>query len=245
MFIDIHSHLEICKPVNEKIENARKNNVKIILTCGTDKKTNRFALDLAKKFNEIKACLGIYPCDALKLSEKELEQEIEFIRKNKTLIVGIGEVGLDLKECSLIEKQKKNLEKFIKLAIELDKPIIIHSRKAEEIAIELLEKFNYKKIIMHCFSGKLKLVRRIIDNGWFFSIPTNITYSQHFQKVVEIVPLEQLFCETDSPFLHPFKKRNNEPANVIESYKKIAEIKKISLKEIEKQVEENYKRIFK
>ncbi len=243
-FIDIHSHLEMCQ--DEIIDNAKKANVKIILTCGIDIKTNRKALELSKKFPEVKACLGIYPTDSLNLTDKELNEEINFIKQNKNKIIGIGEVGLDQKEKdqSTLEKQKKTFQKFINLARELNIPIVIHSRKAEAEAIELLEKSNYKKIIMHCFNGNLKLVKKIIENGWFLSIPTNVKHAEHFQKVIELTPIEQLFCETDSPFLHPDKKFPNEPANVVESYKKIAEIKKLSLKEVEKKIEENYKKLF-
>ena len=86
---------------------------------------------------------------------------------------------------------------------------------------------------------------REVDNKWFLTIPTNVTFSEHFQKVIQVVPIGQLFCETDSPYLHPIKgEKNNEPGNVIESYKKIAEIKKITLIETEKKLEENYKKLF-
>ena len=104
---------------------------------------------------------------------------------------------------------------------------------------ELLEKLNYNKIIMHCFSGNMKLVDKIIKNNWNLSIPANVKHSEHFQKIVEKTPIKQLFCETDSPFLHPDKLQENEPANVIESYKKISEIKALPLAEVEKQIEEN------
>ena len=97
---------------------------------------------------------------------------------------------------------------------------------------------------MHCFSGKSRLIAQVAGNGWSFSIPANIKFSEHFQKLVKKVDIPQLLCETDTPFLHPDKKRDNEPANVIESYKKIAEIKGISLQECEKTIEENYKRLF-
>ena len=245
MFIDIHSHIDICKDIDILIKNAKKENVKI-LTAGTSPKSNRKILELKEKYPEINICLGIYPIDALKLSEKEINSEIEFIKKNKSNILGIGEVGLDLKHASedSLEIQKENLTKFGNLAKELDVPIIIHSRKAEKECIELLEKLNYNKIIMHCFSGNMKLVDKIIKNNWNLSIPANVKHSEHFQKIVEKTPIKQLFCETDSPFLHPDKLQENEPANVIESYKKISEIKALPLAEVEKQIEENYKRLF-
>ncbi len=97
---------------------------------------------------------------------------------------------------------------------------------------------------MHCFGGNMKLVDKIIKNNWYLTAPTNIKHSEHFQKIIQKTPIEQLFCETDSPFLHPDKLPNNEPANVIESYNKIAEIKKMPLAEVEKIIEGNYKRLF-
>ncbi|MBU4069635.1 MAG: TatD family hydrolase [Nanoarchaeota archaeon] len=246
VFIDVHSHLDICRDVDKIIQNARKLNVKVILACGVNSKTNREVLKLSKKYPEVKACLGIYPIDALKISNEKINSEIEFIRKNKSKIVAISEIGLDLKQApeKTFLKQKKNLLKFIELSQKLDVPLIVHSRKAEQQTIELLESSNYKKIIMHCFSGKLKLVKRIIDNDWFLSIPTCVKHSEHFQKIIELAPITRFFCETDSPFLHPDKLQNNEPANVIESYKAIARIKGLKLTQVEKQIEKNYMELF-
>ena len=245
MFIDIHSHIDICKDIDTFIKNAKKKNVKI-LTAGTSPKSNREILKLKIKYPEIKICLGIYPIDALKISEKEIDSEIEFIKKNKEKISAIGEVGIDLKHAKedSLETQKENLKKFVNLARELNIPVVIHSRKAEKECIELLEKLNYNKIIMHCFSGNMNLVDKIIKNNWNLSIPANVKHSEHFQKIVEVTPIENLFCETDSPFLHPDKLRDNEPSNVIESYKKISEIKNLPLVEVEKQIEENYNELF-
>lgn len=246
MFIDVHSHLDMCRKIDEIIENAKEKNI-LIITYGVDPKSNRKNLELKKKYPEIKIALGIYPIEGLKLSEKEIDSEIEFIRKNKNKVSAIGEIGMDLKHVKKdsLDEQKKILGRFINLAKELNIPAVIHSRDAEEETINFLENFNYKRIVMHCFSGNMKLVKRIFNNGWSLSIPANVKYSGHFQKVVEITPIENLFCETDSPYLHPDRRFPNNPNNVIESYKKIAEIKKIMLKDAEKKIEENYKRIFK
>lgn len=251
MFIDAHCHLDMLAKegiaVKKAVANAVKKDVEIIIVNGINPEHNREILELSEEFSEIKSALGMYPIDALKLSGKEIDDEIEFIRKNKNKIIAIGEIGLDLKEDELhkgFDKQKKTFEKFVKLAIEMKKPVIVHSRKAELETVELLEEVGAVRVVMHCFSGKMILVDRIVKNGWCLSIPANVRYSQQFQDVVKRVPVENLFCETDSPYLHPFKEWPNEPANVVESYKKIAEIKGLSLKEVEKKIEENYKRIF-
>lgn len=244
MFIDIHCHLNLLTDIYKVVENAHKKNVEIMLTHGTNCDTNRTSLDLAQDFTDIKVALGLYPSDALKMTDEQISDEIKFIEKNKDKIIAIGEVGMDLKENLDIDRQKKIFEKFVKLAIKLDKPVIVHSRKAELECIEVLEKLKAKKVIMHCFSGNLKLVQRIIDNGWNLSVPTNVTFSEHFQHVVKMTPIGQLFCETDSPYLHPNKEFPNEPANVVFSYNLISEIKGLKLKDVEKMIEENYGRLF-
>jgi len=241
MFIDTHCHLELLKDIPEAINKAKKAGVGIIVYNSVNLKTMKLALELSEKYSEIKVALGIYPIDMLKLTKDEINKEIDFIRKNKNKIIAIGEVGIDLKESSDFEKQKNNFLIFVRLSKELDIPLIVHSRKAEESVVEILEKENCKKVIMHCFNGNFKLINRIIENNWILTIPTNVTNSQHFQKIIEITPIKNLLCETDSPFLHPIKGEfPNEPANVIESYKMISKIKKISLKKAEEEIQNNF-----
>jgi TatD DNase family protein len=248
MFIDVHCHVDFYKEdeIAKIIERCKKNKVVFV---NQSSRANSLQKVLAMKEQypeEVRVALGVYPLDAIKISGNEFKERLDFIKKNKDKIVAIGEVGLDFHEEGDSKKteQIENFKKFIDLSIKLDKPIIVHSRKAEGEAIEILEDMYAKKVVMHCFSGNFKLIKKIIDNKWFLTIPTNVTFSEHFQKVIEIAPIEQLFCETDSPYLHPNKERNNSPENVIESYKKIAEIKKLSLKDVEKQLEENYRKLF-
>ena len=252
MFIDSHCHLDY---FNDKelaliIAHARASRSTIILTniinFIKDFKKN---IRIAKIFKEVKINTGIYPIEISKYSIKEIKNQITEIRNehlsNKDLIIGIGEVGLDYKDdLKQHEKQKKVFQMFIDLSNELDIPITIHSRKAELDCIEMLERSNAKKVLMHYFSGKLSLADRIINNKWFLSIPTCVVYSEHFQNIIKRAPIEQLLCETDSPYSHPEKKFPNEPANVIESYKMISKIKNLSLIRVEKQIEENFTVLF-
>lgn len=238
VYIDIHCHLDILKNTDEIINEAKEI---LILTAGINNETNKQTLELSKKYNNVKPCLGIYPEEAAKMSDTEIEKEIDFIKKQKP--IAIGEVGLD-KTYPEFEKQKQVFKKMILLAKELDIPLIIHSRKAEEETIEILEQMNIKKVIMHCFSGKKQFVEKIQKNKWYLSIPANVAYSTQFQENVKTTDIKQLFCETDSPFLHPKKEFPNTPKNVIESYKKISEIKEIPLKKVESLIEQNFKRLF-
>ena len=246
LLIDMHSHLEHCFFDNDRdkvIENAEKAGVKVAVTSGINPETNRKSLQLAEKFGIVKASLGIYPINTL---QKEIEsgdfplkpnvfdvdEEIKFIEKNKNKIAYVGEIGLDYALIKDEKEQKDLFLKMISLAEKIKKPVLIHSRKAELDCIEMLESSKLKKIIMHCFTGKKKLAKRISDNGWFLTIPTCVVRSQQFQDIVKDVQITQLFCETDAPYLSPYKDKRNEPAFIIESYKKIAEIKKMELNEV-------------
>ena len=245
-FIDVHCHLDSYKDaeISRIIKECREEGVKIIVNNGVDIKTNRRILELSKKFPEIKSALGLYPIEALKISDSEIDDEINFIRKNKDKIAAIGEVGIDLKWSKNIKRQTEIFRKFISLSIELNKPILVHSRNAEEECIKILEDMNAEKVVMHCFSGKMSLAERIVKNKWFLSIPANVNFSDQFQKIVEVVPIENLLTETDSPYLHPLKERNNTPKNVIYSYKKISEIKNMNIKDVKKEIFNNYMKIF-
>lgn len=259
MYIDVHAHLDSYfyteQQIEEVIKNAENNSVKIIIANGLNKETNRHALTLAKKYPQIKPALGIYPWEAMMDDVRaghykeetinfEVEEEIAFIRKHKNDIIAIGEVGIDQKNEHKTRKQFEIFEKIIELSKEIDKPLIIHSRKAEAEVIELLEKHHAKKVVMHCFSGKKALWQKIRDNRWYCSIPTNCVRSDHFQELIKFMPITQLFGETDSPFLAPAKDQKNEPANVVETYKMIAKIKKLELKEVENAIYQNYQQLF-
>lgn len=245
MYIDIHTHLESYPDIDLIIDSARKAGVKIINYNGIDIPTNRKVLEYSKRFDIVKASLGLCPIDALKFSDAQFNDELEFIGSNANKIIGIGEVGLDYKEDSIHhEQQIKNFGRFIELSKELNKPLIIHSRKAESDVIRLLEENKAKKVVMHCFMGNMKLVERVITNNWTFSIPANITFSEHFQHVVKRTPIRQLLTETDGVFLSPFKGTKNEPANVIEGVKKIAEIKGLTLDDAANLIFSNYQELF-
>jgi len=121
---------------------------------------------------------------------------------------------------------------MLALAEKLGKPVVIHSRKAEHDTIEMIKSTKLKKVVMHCFCGKKSLVKKIIDNGWFLTAPTSITRSTQFQENIMLCPITQLFVETDAPYLSPYKDKRNEPGFIIESYKKIAEIKNMEISEV-------------
>ena len=178
---------------------------------------------------------------------------MDFIEENikSKKCIAIGEVGLEYSEIKDINDTKKNiqkscLKKFIHIAKKHDVPIIIHSRGAELEVVELLEEEGMKnhKVIMHCFSGRKHLVQRIRNNKWYFSIPCNVDRSLHFQQIVKDTPVEQLFTETDSPYLSPVPGKVNRPDNVKHTIKKIAELKGMTPEETSNIIYANYQKLF-
>lgn len=257
LLIDIHSHLDhplLINKIDEIVYRAKNAGLKHIITNGINPETNRICLELSKKYGIIECGMGIYPRDALKkeaetgeaqlkVEEFDIDEEIAFIMENKENIAAVSEVGLDFVNGES-RQQIEDFEKMIKLAEELKKPIVVHSRKAELKCVEMLESSSSKKIVMHCFSGKKPLVKRIAGNGWFLTVPTIAVRSFQFQDIAKNVPITQIFCETDSPYLSPYKEQMNEPAFVIESYKKIAEIKGLDLNEVANNIYMNWQKVF-
>jgi TatD DNase family protein len=256
ILIDVHAHLSysgLIEGIDEVISKCQSANVKVIINQGTEPKSNRESLDLAKKYSIVKPALGFYPTHIAEYSDEEIEKELDFIEK--TDCIAIGEVGLDFfqgenhehkNELNNFVKENmiKYFKKLIQISIKKDIPIIVHSRKAELETIETLEEMKAKKVIMHCYSGKKKYIQRILDNGWFFSIPTNVERALHFHYIIKVCPLNKLFTETDAPFLAPNKDEINDSSNVLVVINKIAEIKNLNPEEVANNIYLNYKRLF-
>ncbi len=259
MLIDVHCHLtfdQFKKDLDQVIERARQVGVVSILCSGVDPQTNKDVLELSKKYEIVKASLGIYPLDAVGLGhyddvprenrDFDVDNELEFIKKNKDNILAIGEIGLDKSpegDCKL-EEQKEVFWKCIKLAQQIKKPIVVHTRKAEKECIEILEAAGLKNVVLHCFTGNLKLVKKAEDLGFYFSIPTIITRLKHFQEVVQRTSMINLLTETDAPYLSYIPGGRSEPSHIKETVKIISKIKNITEDEVEKIIFSNFQKVF-
>lgn len=248
MLVDVHAHLtdEYFKDKLDKIiEDAKKNNVVNIISNGINHKDNQKVIELSRKYDIVKASLGFYPDDIVNSTEDEIQKTLDFIKKNKNKIIAIGEVGLDLSHNKELIKQKEVFLKIIELAQEIDKPLIIHSRKAEEECINILKEFGFKKVLFHSFTGNFKLVREIERNNWMLSIPCSIVRSEHFQNIVKKFNLNQILTETDAPYLSQYKDKMNEPSFIVETIKMISKIKNLEKEEVEKIIFKNFQNFFK
>jgi len=260
--VDAHCHLDgerFENDLDEVVERARKAGVENIIISGINPSTNREVLKISNKYDIVKCSFGIYPVDAVASKVKEandgnipryveafdVDKELAWIEENKDQCIAIGEAGLDYKVLpETKELQKIEFKKVIELCKKLNKALVTHSRKAEEDLIEMLEEAKIKRVMMHCFQGKKRLIKRCVENGWFLSVPAVITRLEHFKMLVEIVPLENLITETDAPYLSPVYGERNEPANVRITIKEIAKIKNISEEVAAAQIYKNAKELF-
>ena len=259
--VDVHCHLnqERFLPIlDEVIKRAKDAGVKVILVSGTNPAANRQVLEMTKINPIIKASFGIHPIDAIGLSEGEtgipkqegkvdLEKEFKFIEDNKNQIIAIGEVGLDYHWDKEHHKEQQDVfRKIIQFAIKINKPLILHTWDAEEDAIKIMEEENKNKVpvVLHCFAGRKSLVTRAIELGYYFSIPPSTVRTGNFNTMIKKVPITQLLTETDAPWQSLIKDKINEPAYVLETVKKIAEIKGLTVEETADQIWKNYGKIF-
>lgn len=253
--IDVHCHLEqedYDKDRDEVIEKCKKE-LKAVITCCAHPRDFDITMKMVEDHkNFVFASCGIHPEYIKEISEKEIEDFLEKIKRNKDKIVAIGETGLDFwwtQETEWQEKQKKLFIRLINLAKELKKPLIVHCRDAFEDTIKILEQGDAKEVNMHMF-GNHNFVNRVIENGWYISMNTIVLRSKSYGKVIRDCPLDRLMLETDAPWLSPKKLLENiEVRNDSTSIKlvaeKIAEIKKLGFEEIWQKCGENAIKIFK
>jgi len=246
---DVHCHLDYFdeKRREEVIANSMAAGVKAIITNGTTPESNRTSIELSRKYPIVKAALGLHPEFIDKFNEDLIQNELDFIKQHKDEIVAIGEIGLDfhwVKDKALLMRQKKLFEMQLSLAEQIGKPVIVHTREAEQECIQILTSYKPSAVVLHCFSGGKELIKRGFDLGFMFSIPANIVRSKHFQRMAETLPLSRVLSETDAPFLSPYPGRENEPAFISETIKKVAGIKKMSEEEVANILYSNYQKTF-
>ncbi|MFH1972622.1 MAG: TatD family hydrolase [archaeon] len=244
MYVDVHCHLDddrFEKDIDEVIKNAEKNKVVAIINNGASPLRNRKTIELSKKYKIVKSALGFYPGEIIDFKDEEIEKELKWIEKQKP--IALGEIGLDGTYDNL-EKQEKYFRKFIELGKKLNVPLIIHTRKAEKRIVDLIEELKPKKVVLHCFSGKLKLLKRLEGMDVYFSIPPIIVFSEQFKALVRHTPLTRLLTETDAPWMSPIKGERNEPSNVLVTIKEIAKIKNVEEQEVMKAIYSNYQKLF-
>lgn len=244
-FIDAHCHLihEAYAYPLEYVQRAKEVGLTAALCTTGMKMEHQKVLDLCASRNDfLYPVIGVSPYDAVTLTSEELEFQLSFIEKNKSKIVGIGEIGLDFHHFTKNEEWKAQEKVFtsqIELAQSLDLPIVLHTRKAELRTYEILEEYKFPRAMLHCFLVP-DIAKKASEKGIIISLPT--LKSKNREKIAKNIPLANIVCETDSPYLWPTFP--SEPSNVREVYEKIAEYRKTSLEKVKEQVFNNVVQLF-
>lgn len=252
MFIDVHAHLysEKYEDVEKILENAKEYNVQKIICCGSDLKNSKLSLELAKKYDNVYACVGIHP-DDVGLFDESYELELKNLAGDKK-VVGIGEIGLDYYTSSVPKsKQKEAFIRQMKLAHELKLPIVIHCREATGDMIEVMkENLQYCKygVLMHCFNKNSTVAKIFLDMGFNLSIGgcSTFLHTEKLHEAIKEAPLDRIMLETDCPYMTPvpFRGQINEPKNVVIVAENIANIKGISVAEVAEKTTKNALKFF-
>ena len=250
--IDTHAHLEMPQfdgDRDEVIKRTVESGISLIIDVGSDLSGSRTALELARRYDFIYASAGIHPHEVKGVTIETYKEIRELLSDPK--VVAVGEIGLDYyKDYSPRDIQQREFINQIRIAKEFKKPVIVHSRDAREDTLKILKDEKVSEIggIMHCFSGDEEMAKICMDMGFYISFAGPVTYpnADKLRKVVKSIPTNRLLTETDCPYLAPQQMRGkrNEPAYVRYVAEKIAEVKGLSLEDIERIIELNVYNLF-
>ena len=250
--IDSHCHLDM-EPLSNNLQNvvlrSKSIGIKKLLTICTTIEGYNNILKIVDFDPIIFGTFGIHPHE----SSKNIIDKNNIIKKfsmNKK-IIGIGETGLDFYyNNSKKNDQLNSFKNHIEASIELNVPLIVHSRNAETETFDILNKYknNNLKILMHCFTGSLEFAEKLLNINSFFSASGIITFNNsiELQKTFQKIPLDNLLIETDSPFLAPVPMRGkkNEPSYIKYTLKKLAQLKNIESQQLEISTNNNFNNLF-
>jgi len=282
-FVDCHCHIEDPKFSSDRDKlilkwggglspngDCPQCGLEFIVTSIVEPKDYGLGFELAEKYGDfVKLSMAVHPSLAAELTDREVDAALAIIRKyyHATVrgskcckqLLAIGETGLDyywIKDASGRGRQAEVFVKFIKLAQELDLPVVVHIRSGEDKnehdpyseAIEILEKEDAKRVLLHMFGAK-RFLQRILDNGWYVSTNAICQTSKEHTRIVRVIPLDRLLLETDSPYLVPEPEKSegikrNEPMFVRRIAERVAQIRDIGLDEVVSQTTTNARRFF-
>jgi TatD DNase family protein len=252
MLIDTHTHLlmrELGEDPAGAVARAREAGVAQMISIGIDRENSEATVALVEELDGVWAAVGVHPNETARATE-EGWTEIRRLASGRQ-VVAIGESGLDLyRDRSSFENQRRWLERHAELALELDKPLVLHVRDAFEPLEGVLRPFAHRglRAVMHCFGGGPDQLSPYVDWSWLISFAGNLTYKSAgpLREAAARVPREQIAVETDAPFLAPVPKRGrpNEPAFVVHTAKRLAEVRGESFEKVAESTTANARRFF-
>lgn len=238
MYFDTHAHYDdeaFDSDREELLKSLGESGVELIIDPGCDMDSSCKALELAERFSYVYAAVGLHPEELEKHGPDALDKVRELAGHPKC--VAIGEIGLDYYwDASHKEEQKELFRRQIELALELDKPVIVHDREAHGDCLEIVRDYPGLRGVFHCYSGSGEMAKELLKLGWYLGFDGPITYknARKALEVLELCPVDRMLIETDSPYLSPVPMRGkrNDSSNLRYVVEKIALIKELSHEEI-------------
>ncbi|MCX8027300.1 MAG: YchF/TatD family DNA exonuclease [Thermodesulfovibrionales bacterium] len=251
--IDTHCHLdmtEFTQDSDEVISRALNQGIEAIISVGADLTASHKAIDIARRYECVYVAVGIHPHEARFVDDASIE-EIKQLLKNRhnKKIVALGEIGLDYFHMhSTKQEQISAFEKLLNIAKTFDIPIIIHNRDADDDMKAILKETDIKKAVLHCFSSDKKMADWAVKKGFLLSFAGNLTFKKanRIREIAASIPDESIMLETDAPYLspEPFRGKRNEPAYMIHTARLLAELRGVTLEDIDRITTVNAKRFF-
>jgi len=255
--VDSHAHIggeEYDADRDEVIERAHAAGVHTILNIGSGEPASGVferAIDVATRYENVYAAIGVHPHDA-QLFDEKVAQQIGGLIRGSSRIVALGEIGLDYHyDHSPRDVQREVFAKQLRMARALVLPVVVHSREADAETIEILRaewQGSVRGGVMHCFGGSAQMAADAIELGLMVSFAGNVTFknAESLRDVARHIPLERMLIETDCPYLTPvpFRGRRNEPARVVEVARQLAQLKNLPVEEIGRTTASNFLHLF-
>jgi TatD DNase family protein len=241
--IDTHAHLDALDgEADDALARARQAGVTRVIAVGSGLDSCRATLEIAEREEGVFAALGLHPHQAGDMEEGDVEQLQELLAHPKA--VAVGEAGLDYyRDYAPHDRQLEAFRIQAALAVNLDKPLVVHSRAADEETVAVLVELpENARVILHCFSS-LGLLGPALERGWYVSFAGNVTYpnAAELRTAAARVSPDRLLAETDSPYLapQPVRGRRNEPANVLHTLAALAEVRGVDPDELGRTIDDN------
>ena len=237
--IDTHAHLDsLADRPSAVLRRARDAGVDRVISVGTSSESWHATLAIAEREDDVFAALGVPPHDAGEQHPLDELRELLFHEQ----VVAVGEAGLDFyRDYAPHDRQRTLFERQLELAAEYGKPIVVHTRAANDATLEVLAGFD-GTVVLHCFSEP-KMLGEAIDRGYYVSFAGNVTYpnARDLRAAATQVPAERILVETDSPYIAPLARRGrpNEPANVVHTVEALARARNTGAHELVRQIDAN------
>ena len=237
MLVDTHCHLHLLsEPVEEVLGRARAAGVTHVVDVGIDLESSRQAAGNAERFATVSATAGVHPHEAVTLTSDTLQALRGLLADER--VVAVGETGLDyFRDHSPRDVQRAAFAAHVRLARELDKALVVHSRDAFEDVMAILDAEGAPgRVVLHCFSGDARMAERAVQAGYHVSFAGTVTFKNapELREACAVVPLDRMVLETDSPFLspHPFRGRPNRPERVAITAETVAAVHGLPVEEV-------------